>query len=68
MHDLQHKAKPVQSGDAEVERVMQLVDRLTELAEQPEDFSKAKEIFDLTNLRMFSSSNRKNLQNELLTN
>ncbi len=29
---------------------MQLVDRLTE---QPEDFSKVKEIFDLTNLRMF---------------
>lgn len=32
---------------------LQLVDNLTKLAEQPEDFSKAKEIFDLTNLRMF---------------
>lgn len=32
---------------------MQLVGRLTELTEQSEDFSKAKEIFDLTNLRMF---------------
>ena len=50
---LQQKTEPVRSIDSEVDQVMQLVDRLTELAEQSEDFSKAKEIFDLTNLRMF---------------
>lgn len=49
---LQKKAKPAHSSDSEVNQVMQLV-RLIELAEQPEDFSKAKKIFDLTNLRMF---------------
>ncbi len=50
---LQKKAKPTRSSDSEVDQVMQIVDKLTKLAEQPEDFSKAKEIFDLTNLRMF---------------
>ncbi|WP_339686486.1 recombinase family protein [Gimesia maris] len=50
---LKRKAEPVGSIDSEVDQVMQLVGRLTELAEQSEDFSKAKEIFDLTDLRMF---------------
>lgn len=50
---LKREAEPRDSIDSEVDQVMQLVGRLTELAEQSEDFSKAKEIFDLTNLRMF---------------
>lgn len=50
---LKREAEPVDSIDSEVDQVMQLVGRLTELAEQSENFSKAKEIFDLTNLRMF---------------
>lgn len=50
---LKRQAEPVDSIDSDVDQVMQLVGRLTELAEQSEDFSKAKEIFDLTNLRMF---------------
>lgn len=50
---LERDLKPVESIDSEVDQVMQLVGRLAELAEQSEDFGKAKEIFDLTNLRMF---------------
>lgn len=56
---LQKKAKPAHSSDSEVNQVMQLV-RLIELAEQPEDFGKAKKIFDLTNLRMFFRFEPKN--------
>ncbi len=66
LNELQQKAEPVRSSDTEVEQVMQLVDRLTGLAEQPEDFSKAKEMFDLTNLRMFFQFEPKKLTKRIV--
>tara|TARA_R110002111_G_C5866916_1_gene361143 strand:- start:60 stop:260 length:201 start_codon:yes stop_codon:yes gene_type:complete len=59
---LQKKAESVRSIDSEVDQAMQLVDRLTELAEQSEEFKIAKR--DLCSYNL----NQKNLQNELSIN
>ena len=49
----ERQAKPVCPSRSEVDQVMHLVDNLTELAGQSEDFSKAGELFNITNFRLF---------------
>jgi hypothetical protein len=59
---IQRKAETAKPSGEVVGQVLRFVDRLAELADQPEDFATAKEIIELANLRLFLRFKRQKLK------